>query len=339
VTWKKIKRSEFDKWNKRLSKIDAHLFQYPMWNEPFRKMYFKPLYLVLEEETGVRLYVAILSLGFFPYRVGLIQRGPVVLAGNGVKEDDFKALREWLRARGFIFVRFTGRNREMLSVIKSMNLTSEEEPFPFYRDMREELVIHNNDNIDNLFNNFPKKCRYKIRRARKSGYVVKHTTSVDELEAIWPLFQKVAMVKGFKRRPLKSFVVLFNYAHTIGFVRLFSVYHNKNLVAARIMIRDKNSAYSLSSALDRDALFKNISPGLLLHWESMQYFFSNSIKLYNFGSRSGSVYEFKNSFHPEELVNPLPVVMIINNLLYRSWKNLVLNYFYKMFFRIKKLIR
>ena len=335
MTWKEIDHSKLADWNKILSKTDAHLFQYPMWNEPFRKMFFKPMYLVLDER--IKLFVAILSIGISPFKIGLIQRGPVVISGNGLKKDNIMALKKWLRNKGYIFVRFTGRDDKIQSTIRSIHPTSEEEPFPFYRDLRNELVIYNK-NTDELFKNFTKDCRYKIRRANKAGYIVKNTTSIDELISIWPLFEKIAKIKGFKRRPLSSFVELFQCSKGKKSVRLFSVHYNGNLVAARIMIRDKNNVFSLSSALDRDAIYKNVSPGLLLHWEAMQYYFARGIKVYNFGSRSGIVYEFKNSFHPEELINSQPVTMIISPYFYNLWSKLALKRFPNSIYRLKKLL-
>lgn len=337
MTWKKIKHIELGEWDRILSKTNAHLFQYPLWNEPFRKMFFKPVYLVLEEDSQPRLFVAILCLRFGPFKLGLIQRGPVVIQGDEINEQEILALQDWLRKNWYIFVRFSDHTDKQLEIIKSITTTVAEESFPFYRDLREELIISNKGR-DELFKDFTKDCRYKIRRAIKAGYILENTASIDELNEFWPLFQKVAKSKGFKRRPLKSFVSLFKCSQQLKYVRIFSVHHNGNLVAARIMIRDKNNVFSLSSALDRDAIYKNVSPGLLLHWEAMQYYFARGIKVYNFGSRSGSVYEFKNSFHPEELINSQPVTMIISPFFYNLWSKLALKRFPNTIYRLKKLL-
>ena len=338
MTWKKIDRSELAEWNKRLSRTDAHLFQYPMWNEPFGKMFFRSLYLLQEKNNLAKSYLAILSLGFGPFKIGLIQRGPILISEKTLDSEDLLKLKKFLRWKGFIFVRLTCQNPEILSAAKSLKSTIEKESFPFYRDLRQELVI-NYDSINEVFNSFTGRCRYKIRRAEKAGYIVKHTTSIEELKLIWPLFQKIAELKGFKRRPLRSFISLFQCSENTGFVRLFSVYYENRLVAARIMVRDKVTVFSLSSALDRVAIYKNISPGLLLHWEAMRYYFSKGVKVYNFGTRSGTVYEFKNSFHPKEIINPEPVTMVINPFLFQLWDRFALKAFFNTIYKLKKLVR
>ena len=77
--WSVIPADDVDDWNRRLLATSASYYQFPFWNEPFRQMRFRPVYLRYGPAAPPLAYACILSFGVPGFRIGLLQLGPVIL--------------------------------------------------------------------------------------------------------------------------------------------------------------------------------------------------------------------------------------------------------------------
>src|SRR5436309_1777232 len=66
-------------WNDVLLGTDTSLYQYPFWNDPYRLLWVSPRYLAWGTQDRPLAFVSILTIGFWPLKIGLVFRGPACL--------------------------------------------------------------------------------------------------------------------------------------------------------------------------------------------------------------------------------------------------------------------
>jgi lipid II:glycine glycyltransferase (peptidoglycan interpeptide bridge formation enzyme) len=337
--WTEIPWRELVTWNQQLLQTDASFFQYPYWNEPFRKMYFAPRYLAYRSQGQFVAYVCILTFGISGLRIGLVRRGPVSLISD--TEVPFLALRDlesWAKHEGYVFLRFTHTNPECLERLSSLGVTERIDAFPFYRDSCDELIVEQVEDDAQMLAGFQPIARRKIRKATEVGYDVRVSDSPEALVSVWPLFLALSGRKGFRYRPLSSYLDLMRFAQPHQSARLYAAYLGQQPVEAILIVRDRMTSHYMSGALDIDALQGKESPSCLLHWRAMRDFFHLGIKYYNLGTRSGTVYQFKSQFRPLEKVGAPPATLVISPGMYRCWSAIILRLAPSLWPKMKRII-
>lgn len=336
--WTTIPQQELASWNQRLLQTDASLYQYPYWNEPFRRMYFSPQYLVYRSQNEPNAYVCILTIGLPRLKIGLVHRGPVSLgSGLAVSSSALEYLYQWAKDAGYIFLRFSHSDPEYLERIAVLGYSERTDSFPFYRDLSEELMIEQVEDDAQMLASFQPVARRKIKKASTVGYEISVSDSPEAFEAVWPLFQGLSKRKGFRYRPLASYLDLIRLARSQQCVRIYAAHLEGNPVGAILIIRDRINSCYMSGALDTDALQGQESPSCLLHWRAMRDLYRLGVRYYFLGTRSGLVYRFKQQFRPTERVIPPPVILVINRAGYRLWSGAVRNLML-LWPRFKKLL-
>ena len=336
--WAKISHEELAPSNQRLLETNASLYQYPYWNEPFRRMHFSPQYLVYRSQNQPTAYVCILTIGVRGLKIGLVHRGPVNLGSDRpVPLPPLRYLYEWAKDAGYTFLRFSHSDPEYLEEIAALGYSERTDSFPFYRDLSEELMIEQVEDDAEMLANFQPVARRKIKKASAVGYELSASDSPEAFEAAWPLFQRLSKRKGFRYRPLASYLDLIRLARLHQCVRFYVASLKKDPVAAILVVRDRVNSCYMSGALDTDALQGLESPSCLLHWRAMRDFYRLGAKHYFLGTRSGLVYQFKRQFRPCERVIPPPVILVLNRGSYRLWSAAIRNLL-PLWPRFKKLL-
>lgn len=79
---------------------------------------------------------------------------------------------------------------------------------------------------------------------------------------------------------------------------------------------------------------------MLLHWYAMREFARTDppCSYYDLGTRSGSVYRFKQKFDPIERQYPPPVTVVTNAATYALWSGAALPTATRMWPRVKTLL-
>jgi len=320
AVWTPVPRSALDGYAADLLAVDAPLFQLPYWNEPLRAMGFTPRYLTLRSGARALAYATVLQTGLVGARLGLVQRGPVVRPDAGMQPDEAaRALVAWSRRRGFVFLRFTHPHGDVLDAVAAMPRAHRTDAFPFYRDPGEQLVVPQVGTDEELLASFQPIARREIRAAEKVGYRIERSADPGTLARLWPLFERLATRKGFNYRPLESYLTLLRDAKSYGGADVFAVYLRDVPVEAILIVRDRRTAYYISGALDVDALGDAESPSALVQWIAMRALAREGVEVYDLGTKSGAVYQFKRKFRPKEIVHPQPVTVIGNRALYGAW--------------------
>lgn len=305
--------------------MEAHLLQFPFWNEALRKVHFQPCYLRFGPAEDPDYYACVLTVGLLGLRIGLLQRGPVALRPDcPLRTAVVPGLLAWARHTGHFCLRLTHHDRVLLDAITASSAGVREDPFPFYRDAAEELLVEQLDDDQRMLLSFQQIARQEIKAAGRIGYEIKFSDTAEALAKYWTLFQSLADRKGFQYRPFSSYQELIRLGREFGCVRLYVALSGGQPVEAILVVRDRTTAHYMSGALDMTALQGRPSPSCALHWKAMRDFYHLGVRYYNLGSRSGPVYQFKRKFHPIERVNPPPATLVVNQGLYRLWTLVVL---------------
>ena len=341
--WNEIPQNEIDSWNERLLKTGASYRQYPFWNEPYKISHFSPRYLIYGGKENPSAYTCVVTIGVGKFRIGLVQCGPVSLCED--REIDLPALSSlahWAKQRGYVFLRFTHSDKDMLSNLASVGQVEEIEPFPFHRDPKNKLLVEQSSDDDQVLASFQNVARYEIRAAVRAGYEIRVSDRPEDLAEVWPMFEALAQRKRFSLspRPLAGWIEVFRLAQRHGCARLYSAYFEENLIQSIFVLKYGTTAEYMLGALDIERLQKRVSPSCLIHWRAMRDFYELGCQYYNLGGPGNinQVYQFKRKFHPVLSVNQPPVTLVINQRLYRLWSRLTLRTFLPWRSRARRLI-
>ncbi len=336
--WVEIPHADLDQWNRVLLGTQASLFQFPYWNEPLRALRFRPRYFVYSADGRPRAFVCVLQLGIPGVRAGLIQRGPVLLGDGPLPADALPAFARWARRAGYVFLRCSHERDELLAAWAALPSTERTDPFPFYREPPEELLVPQHEQEDEVLRSFQPVARRNLRHAGEVGYRIESSDDPDFLRSLWPLFEELSDRKNFRYRPLESFLALLEAARPHQGARVFAAYLDSRAVQAILVVRDATTARYVIGALDVAAIGERESPSVLLHWHAMRYFTRYAVKFYDLGTRSGPVYRFKQKFRPIERRLASPVTVVTNPILFRAWCAVGLGTATKMWPKLKRML-
>lgn len=339
LAWERVELEDLDAWNEKLARTATSFFQYPYWNEPFRRMRFEPHYLVYRSGSESLSYVCVLAAGAPGFRVGLVRRGPSSLReGEPVPAAALRDLAAWARRRGFVFLRFTDSDGAWLERIEAAGPSERCDAFPLYADLQDELTVPQCEDDGEALKNLSRKAQREIEAAVEAGYECRVTRSPESLAELWPLFARLAERKGFRYRPLASYLDLVRAGGKHDFVRLYAAYLHGKPISAILIVRDRDTAFYMSGALDVEALGDRPSPSCLLHWRAMRESKGLGAKRYHLGTKSGVVYRFKRKFRPIESQPPPPVTLILRPWIYAIWSKLLLQTVFRVWPQIRRAV-
>jgi hypothetical protein len=324
AAWFEVSLQHLSAWNKILLCTEVSLYQYPFWNEPYRPLGITPRYLAWGTEACPLAFVTILTLGLAPAKIGLVFRGPTRMQdGELLSRAMISSLLSWVRAEGYMFVRFTHSEPEVLGQLAAAGHAEDIDACPYLLD----YPITSNDYIVEQFEDdagtlasFDREVRRKIRRATEAGYEFRSDDSPEALARSWPLYQQCARRKHFRlERPLSVYMenMRLAMAHNCG--RLYSVCWNGKLVGSTLVFRDRTTAHCQLAAFDAD----HRGSAVFLHWHSMRDMYRLGARRYNLGPGPGSLGRFKQQFceHPQTYPGPLTIVLKEN--WFRLWRRAV----------------
>jgi hypothetical protein len=330
--WFEIREQDLPRWDGLLLGTDSWLYQYPFWNEPQRPLGIKPRYLAWGPAGRPQAYVCILTIGFRPAKIGLVFRGPTCLqAGAEISHSALAELMDWARAQGYMFIRFTHSDPEMLSHIASHGDARDIDAFPYFQDypmQSPDFVVAQCDNEEETLAGFDREVRRKLRRAGEIGYEFRSDDSPEALEKQWPLYRECSRRKGFRlERPLSVYMEMLRQARPNNCARVYSVHLNGKPVGSAVVVRDGNSAHCVLAAFTSD----HKQSAAFLHWKSMRDMYRLGARNYNFGPGPGSLARFKQQFAAQRVPYPGPLTMVLNKNWFRVW--------WKALFPVAKILR
>ncbi len=324
--WSEVHRRDLPAWNSFLRATDASIYQYPFWNEPYRRLWIRPRYLAWGTPHDPLAFASILTVGFGPAKIGLVFRGPAPLASDfQLPRTMYRELLEWARSQGFMFLRFTHSD---LQVLKGLATSGEElkaealdlDAFPYLCDypiVTEDYIVRQHESDDETLASFDREARRKIRRGLEGGYEFQSDDSPDALKEIWHLYQECSRRKHFRlERPLSFYLDLMREAQPYNRARLYSVSHDQKTVGSALVFRDRSTAHCLLAAFDAD----HRNSAALLHWRSMRDMHRLGATGYNMGPGPRTLARFKSEFCPDPTHYPAPLTIVLKKNRFRLWR-------------------
>ena len=320
VAWSELTQQDLPRWNNILRKTDAPIYQFPFWNEPYRRMWITPRYLFWGDERDPLALVTILSIGFGPTKIGLVFRGPARIAPHfPLTRGMFRQLFDWASSNGFMFLRFTHSDPEVLTTIASAGNAIDSDAFPYLLDypvLSEDYIVNQHDSEQETLASFDREARRKIRRGTEAGYQFHSTDSPAALQQAWPLFQDCAQRKHFRlERPLSFYSDLMSEAQPYNRARLYTATLDGKVVGSTLVFRDRTTAHCSLAAFDGE----HRNSAAFLHWHSMRDMYRLGTSRYNFGPGPGSLARFKSEFCPSPVRYPGPLTIVLKEVAFRLW--------------------
>jgi hypothetical protein len=316
-----LRPQDLSRWNDVLSNSFASIYQYPLWNEPYRRLRLTPRYLVWGTETETLAFVSVLTLGIGAAKIGLVFRGPTSLVPDRrLPRALFAQLLDWARAQGLIFLRFTHSDPQILSEIAASGHALDIDAFPYMLDypiLSEDYVVEQYESDAETLASFDREARRKIRHASAAGYEFHAEDSPEALAQIWGLFQECARRKQFRlERPLSFYMDLMRGAQPHNRARLYTIRRNGDVLGGTLVFRDRTTAHCQLAAFHAE----HRGVAAFLHWHSMRDMYRLGARKYNLGPGPGSLARFKSQFCKYPAHYPGPLTMVLKENRFWMWR-------------------
>lgn len=339
MAWYKIIPSEYTSLNDTLKATNASFFQYPYYAEGYKYILnSKSVYLkyIINEKTIA--YCTIMEIGIWPFKVGLIIRGPVFFNLENNLVEIFTGLQEYAKKAGYMFLRINPNEHKIAEYLNTNQNFIREDYFPYYKGSQNKNFNVSYKPQEQLLGSFNQMCRRKIKHADSENFIYKHVETEEELKEVYELFTKVGSRKNFKYRSFKSYKEIFVNGKVHDLCTVYTARLNNKTVAAGFIVKDKNYYNYLSGGLIVEGYESKNSPSAKLHYLAMlDCFYKENKKYYNisYSGEDSDVYKFKSSFNPEVEEMPDYYTFIANKWATNIFRALSL----KNVKKVRKLIR
>lgn len=321
VGWFEVCREDLAVWNRILLETEISLYQYPFWNEPHRALWLTPRYLAWGTADRPLAFACILTVGVGPAKIGLVFRGPTSLYPAACfLETAIAQLLDWSRHEGYIFLRFTHSDENVLSELARGGHAENFDAFPYFLDypmLSPDYIVEQFEEDEATLASFDREARRKLRRAEQAGYKFRCDDSPEALAKAWPLYKACAQRKNFRlERPLSVYMETMRLARPYGCVRLYSVEAEGKVAGSALVFRDSTTAHCLIAAFERE----HQHAAVFLHWHAMRDMHRIGARRYNLGPGPGSLARFKRQFCAEPVSYPGAITMVLKEDWFRVWK-------------------
>jgi hypothetical protein len=321
AAWSELRQHDLPAWNDLLLRSDASLYQYPFWNEPYRPMWVTPRYLACGTQADPLAFITILTVGFGPAKIGLVFRGPTRMHdGAPFSPAMISALLAWARSAGYLFLRFTHSDPEVLTQLSAAGHAEDFDAFPYLLDypiLSQDYVVEQFEDDEETLASFDREARRKIRRATEAGYEFHSEDSPKALAQAWPMYQECARRKHFRlERPLAFYMQTMRLARAHNRVRLYSVRWKGEVVGSTLVFRDRTTAHCQLAAFAAE----HKQSAAFLHWHSMRDMYQMGSPRYNLGPGPGSLARFKQQFCDYPVCYPGPLTIVLKAGWFRLWR-------------------
>src|SRR5262245_20888199 len=189
--WESVNLKAALAWDETLWNVPAHLFQFPFWNEPLREFHGRPLYLRLKKGDEIAGFATVMTFGLPGYRVGLLQRGPILLPGHGDDiGESIGLLVPVLKHYGVFCLRVTSDSPEVLDRVSRAYASERADAFPFMSSLQNEAFVSLEGDASEILARFQRQIRYDIRKCEKIGFTAKTYADASDLRRYWYLFEQ-----------------------------------------------------------------------------------------------------------------------------------------------------
>ncbi len=331
---------EIKTWNTKLKSTNASFFQYPYYASGYKSFAFcNPVYLkFIDDQNFEKAFCVIIKIGFFPLKIGLIIRGPVIIDNTFPAGKIIDSLTSYAEKHNYIFLRLNPDTFTVEAILKANNNFIQKNFFPAYKGSQNKNFNVHKVSEENLLSAFRRDCRHKIKYADEMNFNFESVTKESELKNVYELFKIVGTQKNFKHRPYKSYKEIFLNGFKANLCSVYTARLQNRIVCAAFVVKDAQAFTYFSGALDLREIKSKNSPANKLQYIIMKdCFYKEDKSKYNisYSSPGSSVYMFKDSFHPKVEDKPEYFTYVIN----KKISNFIFNLQKSKSFNLKKFLR
>ncbi len=306
--------------------------QFPYWVKAYEAENHKARFFYCGSKDQPTAFAAIVEVGTYPFRFGLIDRGPFFFEPENTDIAARLAdLVELLKKEDYVFVRFTQGQEVIFEEVRALKNIEQMEPYPFCRDSRNSLLIEQKADDAETIQSFSETARQDIRRAMRFNYEIRSSDTDADFETAWQMFEKLALKKGFllSPRPKKFWREVFKLGSQENRAELHLCSDQGELNAAQLYVRDGAICEVTLAALDQEVLGKKPSPAALMFFTGMRFGYEYGCGHFNIGGpgdskRNNHLFEFKRKFKPTLHVAPEPLCLVLAPRRYQLWMKVIL---------------
>jgi len=318
MPWTLIAPKEAYKWNDKLKNTDAPFYQYPYYVvSEYKNAFAKSIFIKFTKKEKEIAYAAIIEIGFFPFKVGVIDSGPILLCDDVDLVEIVNELKIFAKEKSYMHLQVRPPFGSLLhSILKIDNSFESKIYFPFHKKVEFDSNIYNKPEKE-LLAGFKLQCRRKIVLAARMPFKFFKVEDEKTLADIRRLFKEVTTTKGYGFLPFKIYEAIYKEGKKYNLCDFYAVYLNNELVNVALIVKDAQSFYHYTSALVIKGYKPNESPPAKLHFFIMQDCFYKEHKDYyniSFGG-SDNLLRFKELFNPVEIERPPYYTFIIKKKL------------------------
>jgi len=215
-----------------------------------------------------------------------VPRGPVVdWSDRDLSKSVVNSLGEYFQRKDFIFLRIDPPLQE--DKYGGLYKDTAYRPAKRYLECEWPWKINTKfDSDDQLMkwlyhNGATKKLKGHIRRARKKGVTVRHSSALEDLRIFYNLHTEMSGRKSISSVSLGRLEGQLKYLGPKGYMEIFIAEHEGVPVAAAIVtISGKHAEYRYGGSLVNN---NDLEAPRLLHWEIMRYCMSRGVEVYDMG--------------------------------------------------------
>lgn len=326
MSWQTIKHTDIDSWNKKLQQTKAPYYQYPYYTAAvYSSLFSKPVAIQYTVNNEVQAFASVIEFGLFPFKVAILDGGPVLLNDQVNFAEVLEALKLFGKKRRYIYLQVRPIDTLAESYIQQDTAYRQEVYFPYHIKELAELNIYAAPE-EKLLAGFKMQGRRKIVLAGRVDYRFHKLSTREELLEVKALFREVQHAKGYQFIPFHVFENIFKNGHQHGLCDIYLASLNNTIVNALIIVKDGQSYYHLSSGIVVRGFKENESPPAKLHFFAMQDCFYNDHKAYYNISHGGSnnLRRFKELFNPVEVPKPPYYTYVINQFMIKLFRKITL---------------
>jgi peptidoglycan pentaglycine glycine transferase (the first glycine) len=313
-------------WNHFLEKHpNAHLLQLGEWGELKSAFGWKPVRVVLDDETGAQILFRRLPFGL---TLGYMPRAAVSFQRSAVSGQFWREVDSVCKQEKAIFLKVEPDlwNDESSIVDGQWSVS------PHNIQPPRTIVIDIKDDEEQILTRMKQKCRYNIRLAEKKGVTVR---AWDDIPGFHEMMQVTGGRDGFGVHSLEYYQRAYDLFHPKGTCELLvAEYEGQPLASLMVFANGKRAWYVYGASNDQE---RNRMPTYLLQWEAIRWAKARGCEEYdlwgvpdedeqtleaNFETRHHGlwgVYRFKRGFGGELKRATQALDRVYNPLLYKLY--------------------
>lgn len=318
MPWQIITKREIPNWNEKLKATDAAFYQYPYYvSGEYDSVFANAAFIKYAEDGNDIAFAAIIEIGFYPFKIGVIDSGPVLLVHDIDLHKMMQELKVFAHTKKYMHLQVRPAFGSLVHGILKTDADFEPKVyFPFHQKVEFDSNIYNKPEKE-LLAGFKLQCRRKIVLAGRIPYKFFKVEDEKTLTDIRNLFNEVTDTKGYGFLPFKIYEAIYREGRKYNLCDFYAVYLNDVLVNVALIVKDAHSFYHYTSALTVKGYKPSESPPAKLHFFIMQDCFYHEHKEYyniSFGG-SDNLLRFKELFNPVEIERPPYYTYIIKKSL------------------------